>query len=93
MESISSRVSSFVHDTFPDSTGNATVDADRNLLDAGLIDSIGVLTVVTWIEETFDVVVDDEDVVPENLGGVASIVRCIEYKLADAAQAGSAQSA
>jgi acyl carrier protein len=43
---------------------------------------MGVLTVVTWIEETFGVVVDDDEVVPENIDGIARLARYISGKLA-----------
>jgi len=36
---------------------------------------------VTWLEETFGFVVDDEDVLPENLGSIAGIAAYAERKL------------
>ncbi|MFT3756179.1 MAG: acyl carrier protein [Pseudoxanthomonas sp.] len=53
-------------------------------MDAGVVDSIGVLTIVMWIEETFEVTVDDEDVLPENLGSIAGIAAYVARKQQEA---------
>ena len=50
------------------------LDARESLTDAGVIDSTGVLEVVSWIEDTFSVVVPDADILPDNLDSIARIV-------------------
>ena len=40
----------------------------------GVIDSTGVLEVVSWIEDTFAVTVPDADILPDNLDSIARIV-------------------
>ena len=79
MESMEQRVREFISTTFPVDAGEE-LDTQQNLLDAGVVDSIGVLTIVTWIEETFEVTVEDEDVLPENLGSIAGIVAYVTRK-------------
>ncbi|MBA3930892.1 acyl carrier protein [Pseudoxanthomonas japonensis] len=83
MESMESRVREFISTNFPVDAGEELA-THQNLLDAGVVDSIGVLTIVTWIEETFEVTVDDEDVLPENLGSIAGIVAYVERKQREA---------
>jgi acyl carrier protein len=56
----------------------AELGDDDSLLGPGLLDSVGVLRLVAWIEEEFGVQVPDEDVVPDNLetiGRLAALVR------------------
>ena len=53
------------------------LDPTESLTGAGVIDSTGVLEVVTWIEDTFSIVVPDADILPENLDSVQSIVRYV----------------
>lgn len=72
-------VREFISATFP--TDGSEHPQDMDLLQAGVIDSIGVLTLVTWIEEAFGFVVEDEDVLPENLGSIAGITAYVERKL------------
>ena len=50
------------------------LDAQESLTDAGVIDSTGVLEVVSWIEDTFSVVVPDADILPDNLDSIGRIV-------------------
>jgi len=75
------RVRAFLAETF---AAPEDLDPGQSLLEGGLIDSFGVLTLVTWIEETWEVVVDDDEVIPENLDGIARLVDFIEHKTADA---------
>ncbi|TWG87997.1 acyl carrier protein [Luteimonas sp. J16] len=85
MASTQDTIRDFILTTFP---GDGTEPApDTDLLDAGIIDSIGVLTLVTWLEETFGFTVDDEDVVPENLGSIAGISAYVERKLTESGTA------
>jgi acyl carrier protein len=60
---------------------DATVLSDEaSLLDHGIIDSTGVLEVIAFIERTFEIRVDDEEVVPENLDSVARISAYVQRK-------------
>src|SRR5690606_7048739 len=79
MASTQELIHEFIVANFPGDKTEPTPEMD--LLEAGIIDSIGVLTLVTWLEETFGFVVDDEDVLPENLGSIAGIAAYAERKL------------
>ena len=51
-----------------------------SLLDKGIIDSTGVLELVSFIEETFDFAVEDEELVPENLDSIVNLEKYITKK-------------
>ena len=53
-------------------------DTDRDFLEARMLDSFDVVTIVTDIEEKFDVLIDGEDIVPENFASVEAIRKLIE---------------
>ncbi len=53
------------------------LDGADSLTDADVIDSTGVLELVAWIEDTFDVEVPDGDILPENLDSITAIVRYV----------------
>jgi len=55
---------------------------DQSLLGT-VIDSTGALELVTFLQEHFAIVVADEDVVPENLDSVKSVVAYVAKKLAE----------
>jgi acyl carrier protein len=54
--------------------------SDQSLLAARLIDSTGVLELVGFLEEQFQLQVADDELVPENLDTIANIVAYIERK-------------
>lgn len=54
---------------------------DSHLLDGTVIDSMGVLQLVTFIEEEFGIEVLDEELVPEHFGTLGAITRLIDSKL------------
>lgn len=65
-------------------TENFILEADAehlpgtlSLTQAGVLDSMGVLELVMFIEESFGVSVPDEDTVPENLDTVDRIVHYV----------------
>ena len=53
-----------------------TLREDEDLLSAGIIDSLGILKLVAFVEEHFAITVPDEDVVYENF---CSIQAMAEY--------------
>jgi acyl carrier protein len=54
-------------------------DSD-SLLNKGIIDSTGVLELVGFLEESFNIQVEDAELVPENLDSVNNLVNYIEKK-------------
>jgi acyl carrier protein len=55
-------------------------DVDEDLLRTGRIDSMGILEVVSFIEEKFGVSVDDVDIVPDNFSSVREMTRYVAEK-------------
>ena len=56
------------------------VDEDYPLLAKHVIDSLGMLKLVSLIEEEFDVEIDDDDVVPANWKTIRDIAALVESK-------------
>ncbi len=65
----------------------ANLKDDTSLLDSGTIDSTGVLELIMFLEETFKLKIDPEDITPENLDSVQKIVRFLSRKPAVAVSA------
>ena len=55
---------------------------DASLLDAGIIDSIGVMELVTFVGQTFRVTVPPEDISPENFDSVQRLAEYVRRKQA-----------
>ena len=51
---------------------------EDSLLELGVIDSTGVLELVSFLETRFGMKIPDTDIVPENLDSVANLTRFVE---------------
>lgn len=54
------------------------IDDQDNLIENGTIDSMGIMQLVAYLEGTFSVKVNDEDIVPENFESLDVITSYIE---------------
>ena len=52
------------------------------LLENGIIDSTGILDIVSFLETTYGFIVEDEDLIPDNLNSIEKITAFIQKKLA-----------
>lgn len=59
-------------------TNESSIDHDLNLFDNNLITSLDVLDLFSFIEETFNVSLSEDDMGMENLGSINSMVTMIE---------------
>ena len=80
MEEIKLKVRNFVVENFLFGNANGLED-DTSFLEAGILDSTGVLEVVAFLEQQFGVRVDDDELTPENLDSIASIGAFVSRKL------------
>ena len=79
------KVRKFIEDNFLFREDRAGIDDGESLIDAGLIDSTGVLELVAFLEGEFSLRMADAEIVPENLDSIRAIVRYVESKDAVAA--------
>ncbi|MBU2677385.1 MAG: acyl carrier protein [Woeseia sp.] len=56
------------------------VGVDESLLETGIIDSLGTLEVVLYLEEEFGVVVTDDEMVADHFESVRSIATFVDSK-------------
>lgn len=57
---------------------NVNLNEDEDLLSAGILDSLSILQLVTFVEETFGIQVPDEDVVYDNFKSINSLVEYLQ---------------
>ena len=84
MPTIEADVRGFVTDNFLFGRKNVSLAGDDSLLEQGLIDSTGVLELVSFIENKFEIKVEDDDLVPDNLDSINRLIAFIETKLQEA---------
>lgn len=72
MEKVKTKIRSFIIENFLFGEANGLKD-DASFLDEGIIDSTGVLELVTFLEEEFDIAIEDEELIPENLDSINNV--------------------
>jgi acyl carrier protein len=87
MNDVEKRVRRFVEDNFLFRDDRNDLSDSESLLDAGLIDSTGVLELVAFLELEFEIRMADAEIVPANLDSIKAIVGYIKRKLAAPAAA------
>ncbi len=80
-----SEIRAAIHAFFVDNflMGDATlaVRDDESLLEAGIVDSTGMLEMVMFLEQHFGLKVEDRELLPENLDSLARLVQFVGHKL------------
>lgn len=76
---IGERINQFVLRTFPLARKKAPTPQD-DLLESGVIDSLGVLDLVTFVEKEFGIAVSDEDLLPENFNTLERLTTFVRGK-------------
>jgi acyl carrier protein len=55
-------------------------DENTNLIERGIIDSMSLMRLISFIEEKYDIRVQDEDIVPEHFSSLNKIVSFIAQR-------------
>lgn len=74
------QLKSFIVNNFLLGDKNRAIKNDESFLQGGIIDSTGVLELVNFIEDTYRIKVEDEELVPENLDSIQNLVTYIQRK-------------
>jgi acyl carrier protein len=75
------QVRSYIVDNFLFGDDKGLEDS-TSFLESGMIDSTGILEVISYLEEQFAIKVHDDELIPENLDSVGNIVGFLDTKLA-----------
>ncbi len=78
-DTIGHSIREFVIDNFLYGQGN--ISDQESFLQGGLIDSTGVLELVMFLEDRFQIAIADEELIPDNLDSIDRLVTFIDQKL------------
>lgn len=79
---ITERLKEFVLQKFPLAKKQVLKSSDR-MLDSGIIDSLGVLELVEFVEREFAIHVSDEELTPENFQSLDALTAFVQRKSAN----------
>ncbi|GJM28804.1 MAG: acyl carrier protein [Cyclobacteriaceae bacterium] len=60
---------------------HSTLSDTDQLIESGIIDSLGIMKLIGFLEENLSVQIDDMELVPENFATIESIATMVEKKL------------
>ena len=82
MESLNQDIRTFIIDNFlfGDASGRFTFADDDSFQERGIVDSTGILELVCHLQEHYAIVIEDEELVPDNLDSVSKVARFVELK-------------
>jgi len=70
----------FIAENFLVGAAEAELRDETSFMEKGLIDSTGILEVVDFIENTFSIKVEDDELLPENLDSIDNLVAYVMRK-------------
>ena len=79
---VSTHIKDFIWQHFPLARTRKIVETDH-LLEQGILDSLGILEVVTFIENEFSIILNDDDIMPENFQSIECMVTFVQRRCHD----------
>ena len=80
--STESQIRNYILENLLFTEDQSELENSDSFLGKGIVDSTGMLEIILFIEETFDISVADEEMIPENLDSVDSLIAFIAGKQA-----------
>lgn len=77
---VSARLRSYIEENFLYMRPNFALGDEDSLLSKGVIDSMGVIEVITFLQDEFGIAIEDDEVTEQNLGSIGAITRYVVAK-------------
>lgn len=81
--SIETLIRSYVLENFLFTDDQGQLQNNASFLEEGIVDSTGVLELVMFVEDTFGVTVEDDEIVPENFDSVQCLAHYVRLRTGD----------
>ncbi len=82
MNNVEDAIKKFILENFLFTSDPGAISNDTSFLEKGIVDSTGVLELVGFLEETFHIDIEDDEVVPDNLDSINSLADFVQRKKA-----------
>jgi acyl carrier protein len=73
-------VREFIVENFLFGDGSQLQD-DTSFMESGIIDSTGILELITFLEEKYEIKIEDDELIPENLDNLQNVARFVDCKI------------
>jgi acyl carrier protein len=72
------KMTRFIANEFLPDTNPNDIPNELNLMDAGIVDSLGLLKIVVFLEEVLNISIEPEQMLPENLCSINAMLALVE---------------
>src|ERR1700685_378529 len=79
-EDVKTKIREFILSNLAERRGVTSVGDDDSLVETGVVDSLGIFLIVTFLEENLQVRVADDEITPENFRTLDVISKMVESK-------------
>lgn len=79
-EAVEAELRGFLADIFFLGQDPATIPASQSLIEAGVIDSTGVMELVGFLEDHYGIRIEDDELTPDNLDSIENMVCFVARK-------------
>lgn len=76
------KIRNYITDNLIFAQDDSAIEDDVSLLEAGIMDSVAVMELVLFVEEEFQLEIDDNEIIPENFDSISNLSNFIHAKLA-----------
>jgi acyl carrier protein len=81
MNEIKSQIKEYIVDNFMFGDNRIRFSDTDSFINKGILDSTGVLEIITFLEEKFEITIEDDEILPQNLDSVENIFHFLNKKL------------
>lgn len=74
----------FITDSFGARLSDQELSNTESLLDTGVVDSVGIFELVSFMQRTFNIEIEDTDIIPEHFDTIESLAIFVDSKRARA---------
>ncbi len=80
MADIKEELREYIVENFLFGDSDFEFDEDTSFMDSGILDSTGILELITFVESTFNITINDDEVLPDNLDSLKNLEAFIRKK-------------
>ena len=80
MVDVQTALGQFIAESFGARLGNRELSNTESLLDTGVVDSVGVFELVSFMQLTFNIEIEDIEIIPEHFNTIESLASFVRSK-------------
>lgn len=80
LDSVRQQLRSFILENYLFTDDQSALADNSSFLDGGILDSMGILELIDYLDETFAIKVEGDELIPDNLDSIDSLIAFIGKK-------------